>query len=34
MITGKTRLIVHLGYSTESFKAPMIYNPWVRDEGG
>jgi shikimate dehydrogenase len=28
MITGKTRLIVHLGYPTESFKAPMIYNPW------
>jgi shikimate dehydrogenase len=28
MITGKTRLIAHLGYPTESFKAPMIYNPW------
>jgi shikimate dehydrogenase len=28
MITGRTRLIVHLGYPTESFKAPMIYNPW------
>jgi shikimate dehydrogenase len=28
MITGRTKLIVHLGYPTESFKAPMIYNPW------
>ncbi len=28
MITGKTKLIVHLGFPTESFKAPMIYNPW------
>jgi len=28
MITGRTKLIAHLGYPTESFKAPMIYNPW------
>ena len=27
MISGKTKLIAHLGYPTESFKAPMIYNP-------
>jgi shikimate dehydrogenase len=27
-ISGKTRLIAHLGYPTESFKAPMIYNPY------
>ena len=27
-ITGKTKLIAHLGYPTESFKAPMIYNPY------
>ena len=33
MITGKTRLIVHLGYPTESFKAPMIYNPWFEMKG-
>ena len=33
MITGKTRLIVHLGYPTESFKAPMIYNPWFEAKG-
>ncbi len=30
MITGRTRLIVHLGYPTESFKAPMVYNPGSR----
>jgi shikimate dehydrogenase len=28
MIDGKTRLIVHIGYPTESFKSSMIYNPW------
>jgi shikimate dehydrogenase len=28
MITGRTRVIAHLGYPTEAFKAPMIYNPW------
>jgi shikimate dehydrogenase len=28
MLTGKTTLIAHLGYPTETFKAPMIYNPW------
>ena len=33
MITGRTRLIVHLGYPTESFKAPMIYNPWFEQKG-
>ena len=33
MITGRTRLIVHLGYPTESFKAPMIYNPWFETQG-
>lgn len=27
-ITGHTKLIAHLGYPTESFKAPMIYNPY------
>src|ERR1700724_2836101 len=26
-ISGRTKLIAHLGYPTESFKAPMIYNP-------
>ena len=33
MITGSTRLIVHLGYPTELFKAPMIYNPWFEMKG-
>jgi len=28
MISGTTRLIAHLGYPTESFRAPMIYNPY------
>jgi len=28
MISGKTTLIAHIGYPTETFKAPMIYNPW------
>ena len=27
-ITGHTKIIAHLGYPTESFKAPMIYNPY------
>ena len=33
MITGRTRLIAHLGYPTEAFKAPMIYNPWFEAQG-
>jgi shikimate dehydrogenase len=33
MITGKTRLIAHLGYPTESFRAPMIYNPFFEKHG-
>ena len=33
MITGKTQLIAHLGYPTEAFKAPMIYNPWFERQG-
>jgi shikimate 5-dehydrogenase len=28
MIDGKTKLIAHIGWPTESFKAPMIYNPF------
>src|SRR4029077_4169385 len=27
-ISGRTKLIAHLGYPTESFKAPMSYNPY------
>jgi len=33
MISGKTTLIAHLGYPTEGFKAPMIYNPWFEQNG-
>jgi shikimate dehydrogenase len=33
MLSGKTVLIAHLGYPTESFKAPMIYNPWFEQRG-
>ncbi|MDD0839586.1 shikimate dehydrogenase [Curvibacter sp. HBC61] len=33
MISGKTTLIAHLGYPTEAFKAPMIYNPWFDQKG-
>ena len=33
MISGKTTLVAHLGFPTESFKAPMIYNPWFEKQG-
>ncbi len=33
MLSGKTQLIAHLGYPTEAFKAPMIYNPWFEKHG-
>jgi len=33
MIDGRTKLIAHVGYPTESFKAPMIYNPWFEAKG-
>lgn len=33
MIDGKTRLIAHIGYPTESFKASMIYNPFFETRG-
>src|SRR2546430_8742375 len=33
MIRGTTTLIAHLGYPTEAFKAPMIYNPWFEKAG-
>ena len=33
MIRGSTRLIAHIGYPTEAFKAPMIYNPWFEQAG-
>ena len=33
MISGKTTLIAHIGYPTEAFKAPLIYNPWFDKQG-
>ena len=33
MISGRTAVIAHLGYPTESFTAPMIYNPWFDRRG-
>ena len=33
MISGRTTLIAHLGYPTETFTAPMIYNPWFERRG-
>lgn len=33
MINGRTQIIAHIGFPTESFKAPMIYNPWFDAHG-
>ena len=33
MISGRTILIAHLGYPTESFTAPLIFNPWFEKNG-
>jgi shikimate dehydrogenase len=33
MISGTTTLVAHLGYPTESFRAPLIYNPWFEKAG-
>ena len=33
MISGRTTLIAHIGYPTETFKSPMIYNPWFERTG-
>ena len=33
MISGKTSLIAHIGYPTEAFKAPLVYNPWFERRG-
>jgi shikimate dehydrogenase len=33
MISGHTRVYAHLGYPTETFKAPMIYNPFFEAKG-
>ena len=33
MISGRTTLVAHIGYPTEAFKAPLIYNPWFEKSG-
>jgi shikimate dehydrogenase len=33
VIRGTTTLIAHIGYPTEAFKAPMIYNPYFEHAG-
>ena len=33
MISGRTTLIAHIGYPTETFKAPLIYNPFFEKAG-
>jgi shikimate dehydrogenase len=33
MISGTTRLVAHIGYPTDTFKAPLIYNPWFESRG-
>ena len=32
-IGGRTRIIALLGVPTETFKSPLIYNPWFRSRG-
>lgn len=33
MISGRTEIVAHLGWPTESFKAPLIWNPWFEAHG-
>jgi shikimate dehydrogenase len=33
MISGRTQLIAHIGFPTETFKSPMIYNPFFEKHG-
>src|SRR6516225_2830773 len=33
MISGTTTLIAHLGYPTEGFRSPSIYNAWFERRG-
>ncbi len=33
MISGRTKLVAHIGHPTESFKAPLVYNPWFEHAG-
>ncbi len=33
MISGRTQIIAHIGFPTETFKSPMIYNPFFDKHG-
>src|SRR5437764_13193726 len=33
MIDGRTKIIAHLGYPTDTFKAPWVYNPYFEKHG-
>ena len=33
MINGHTEIIAHIGFPTQVFKAPLIYNPWFEKAG-
>lgn len=33
MINGLTKIIAHIGYPTQTFKSPMIYNPYFQHHG-
>jgi len=33
LITGRAKVIAHLGFPTEAFKASLIYNPWFDKQG-
>jgi shikimate dehydrogenase len=33
MISGRTQLVAHIGYPTDAFKAPLVYNPWFDSRG-
>lgn len=33
MINGHTEIIAHIGYPTQTFKSPMIYNPYFEEAG-
>ena len=32
-ISGNTRLIAHIGYPIQTFKAALIYNPYFQSAG-
>jgi len=33
MITGTTALVAHMGFPTDTFKSPLICNPWFEKKG-